>query len=287
VRAFLYDYEAIGSDGTRRVYGGTMRALVDAYGASASVGDLRPETLVPWFRERFGGTSAATYDRHLATLRSAAKWWQLQGWIIADPTVGLTRRKINIDRTKARDQATVSAVWERDDIPLRDKTLMMMLYETAARAEEILSLNVEDLDRANKRARVRSKGGDIEWVYWQTGTARLLPRLIGDRERGPLFLAYRLPTRAVATVDLCPVTGRARLSYRRAAELCKQYTGWTLHIYRHSALSHDAGAGTSLPMLQARSRHASIRTLAERYAIPGAGAVARHVAEMDPARRRR
>ncbi|MFI1294233.1 MULTISPECIES: hypothetical protein [unclassified Streptomyces] len=62
--------------------------------------------------------------------------------------------------------------------------------------------------------------------------------------------------------------------------------GWTLHRLRHSALTHDAEGGTSTPMLLARSRHASVRSL-ERYARPGVDAVARHVAERDPAARRR
>jgi hypothetical protein len=55
---------------------------------------------------------------------------------------------------------------------------------------------------------------------------------------------------------------------------------------RHSALTHDAEDGTSTPMLLARSRHASVRPL-ERYAWPGVDAVAQHVAERDPAARRR
>ncbi|WP_242483194.1 hypothetical protein [Streptomyces sp. HSG2] len=62
--------------------------------------------------------------------------------------------------------------------------------------------------------------------------------------------------------------------------------GWTLHRLRHSSLTHDAEGGTSTPMLLARSRHASVRSL-ERYARPGVDAVARHVAERDPAARRR
>src|SRR3954447_7734745 len=49
--------------------------------------------------------------------------------------------------------------------------------------------------------------------------------------------------------------------------------GWTLHQLRHSALTHDAEDGTSTPMLLARSRHASVRSL-ERYARPGVDAVA-------------
>ncbi len=62
--------------------------------------------------------------------------------------------------------------------------------------------------------------------------------------------------------------------------------GWTLHQLRHSALSHEAEDDANTPMLLARSRHASVRSL-ERYARPSAEAVARHVASRDPAARRR
>ncbi|MFC4464249.1 hypothetical protein ACFPH6_06650 [Streptomyces xiangluensis] len=62
--------------------------------------------------------------------------------------------------------------------------------------------------------------------------------------------------------------------------------GWTLHRLHHSALTHDAEGGTSTPMLLARSRHASVRSL-ERYARPGVDSVARHVTERDPTGRRR
>jgi hypothetical protein len=62
----------------------------------------------------------------------------------------------------------------------------------------------------------------------------------------------------------------------------------TLHQLRHSALTHAAEDGTNLPLLLARSRHASVRSL-ERYAHPGPEAVAvtsptptRHVGGHDP-----
>lgn len=37
-----------------------------------------------------------------------------------------------------------------------------MLYETAARASEILALDIEDSDLRGRRARVTSKGGKTE-----------------------------------------------------------------------------------------------------------------------------
>ena len=40
-----------------------------------------------------------------------------------------------------------SAMGRFRTVPLREKTLWQMLYETAARTAEILALDVEDLDR--------------------------------------------------------------------------------------------------------------------------------------------
>ena len=47
-------------------------------------------------------------------------------------------------------KAAIERLLTRRDIPLREKTLWRMLYETAARTSEILALNVEcvDLDSA-------------------------------------------------------------------------------------------------------------------------------------------
>jgi len=62
-------------------------------------------------------------------------------------------------------------------------------------------------------------------------------------------------------------------------------TGWTLHQFRHSALTHLAEDNVQLPLLMAKSRHRSLRTL-QRYARPGPDAVAALTAAHDPARRR-
>jgi integrase/recombinase XerD len=53
-----------------------------------------------------------------------------------------------------------------------------------------------------------------------------------------------------------------------------------LHQLRHSALTHLAEQNVSLPLLMAKSRHASLRSL-QRYARPGAEAVAAMTAATD------
>lgn len=163
------------------------------------------------------------------------------------------------------------------DVGLREKTFWRLLYESAARADEVLCLNVEDLCPQDKRGMVTSKGGATEWIHWQSSTAQPPPRLIAGRTRGPLLLTDRKAPAGTPTLDVCRETGPARLSYRRAEEIFEENTrllanplvheedikdleGFTLHRLRHSALTHDAERGTSTPMLPARSRHASVRS---------------------------
>ena len=134
---------------------------------------------------------------------------------------------------------------------------------------------------------VIGKGGRAELIGWETKTARLLPRHLHRRRQGPLFLTdiAPAPARQPALTDLDPGSGRARLSYRRAAEIFKAASdGWTLHQLRHSRLTHLAEADVQLPMLMAKSRHTSLTSLAI-YAKPTFDAVAAATAALDPDRR--
>jgi len=189
------------------------------------------------------------------------------------------------------------------DVPVREKTLWTMLYETAARSSEVLALNVEALDRRNRRSKVTRKGAAVDIIVWQTGTARLLPRLLDGRTKGPVFLTGRRARVALAAADLDPASGRARLSYRRAEEVFTELTkplahpditdpgllkgaeGWTLHQLRHSALTRAAENGANTGTLLAYSGHTSVASLA-RYTRISPDALARWQADRDPHRRR-
>lgn len=262
-------------------------ARVGTHLSAGDLADLQPEQVAAALRAAYPAAAPASWNRHLATVRSFLAYATRQGWTRPDLAATVERRREPADHTRALSRADIDRLLTRKDIPVRDRCLWRMLYETAARAEEILRLNVEDLDLTRKRAVVRRKGGAIDTVHWQTGTARLLPYLIRGRTHGPVFLSSRPPApgRAPATRDLDPDTGLARLSYRRAAEVFTAETGATLHQLRHSALTHLAEDGVPLPLLMAKSRHQSLRTL-QRYVHPSEEAVAALTAEHDPARRR-
>ncbi len=248
---------------TRASYAETLASLAAIVG-SRDAGSLQPGDYAA-VMARWDGAAAATWNRHLSALTSFTAWAQRNEILAVNPARRLERRKPARRGDRSIPRARLEKLLADDRHGLRERVLWRMLYETAARAEEILTLNVEDLDPEFRRARVTSKGGAVEYVHWATATARLLPRLLRGRTAGPVFLAdRRAPAagrRAPAAGDICPATGRGRLSYPRAEYLFKQASaaldphkkGWTLHQLRHSALQHLAADGRTAPELRCES----------------------------------
>jgi integrase len=291
VEAFLDTFSRPEQAGTRRTYAEILTFVqrdpfdrhdpIDAFDQPKVAEILRRR-----FAEKWAGAAGSTWNRNLAAIRSACAYWRSQHWITGDPLAGLERAKPPENRARVRSRTAIGQLLSRSDTAPRERTLWALLYESAARAQEVLLLDVADLDRPNRRAIVRRKGGAVDEITWQIRTVRLLGRHLAGRTRGPVFLTDRTARVPLASADLDPDTGRARLSYRRAAELFKQASGgWTLHDLRHSALTHSAEDGMPTPMLMTKSGHASIRTLS-RYARPSVDALARWQDDRDPAGRR-
>ncbi|MFI0420780.1 tyrosine-type recombinase/integrase [Spongiactinospora sp. 9N601] len=291
--AFL---ETIAVANTARAYGIALRALAAEFGQRAPLADLEGEAgadrLAAWFTTRWGTNAAATFNARLDALGSACAWWRDQHWLSGDPLRRIRRRARTPDRTRALARADIETLLARPDLALRERTLFRLLYESAARTEEVLALDIGELDLRNRRAKVRRKGGAVDVIVWRTATARLLPRLLAGRRAGPVFLTDRRARIELPPGDLDPGSGRARLSYRRAAELFEEATTelaggpWTLHQLRHSALTHAAEDGANTATLLAYSGHTSVASLA-RYARVSPEALGRWQADRDPAARRR
>ncbi len=285
---------------TRRAYAGVLDRLAATLGPDRPLADISGGEVAAALDALWGQTKPATWNRNRAAVASWLAWCAKNRYTAPTLPASVERRPEHADQTRAIDRAMVERLLTRRDIPLREKTLWRMLYETAARASEILALNVEDLDLDGRRAAVRSKGGATEWVYWGSGTAHLLTRLLrlpdgGSRTSGPLFVSHRRPgpARRPPAKDLCLHTGRARLGYDRTRVLLDRYTspgdgrpGWDLHQLRHSAATHLGDQKVPLQLIMAKTRHRNPRT-AMRYVKPGAEAVSEVTELLDIAPRRR
>ncbi|WP_241777478.1 site-specific recombinase [Streptomyces sp. CT34] len=259
-----------------------------------------PEVLAELAAARADEMDADTVNWELLIARKAIGRGQRQGWIEGDPTIGIERRPAPPDRTKALAKNRIVALW-RLDAALRGRTFWKMRYESAARADEVLCLNAEDLYPQDKRGRITAKGGATEGIHWQSGTAQLLPRLIARRTvaRCSSPTARPRPGRQRWTCAPRPAGPVCRIAGLRRSSRGRPGCWPTRSPHPRTSRTWTAGPCTGCgiprspttrraalppPMLLARSRHASVRSL-ERYARPGVDAVARYVAELDPAAR--
>jgi integrase len=185
--------------------------------------------------KRAAMTDARTVNRELSALRSAVGWWRDQGWITADPTAGLRHRQ------PAALSPPLSAAQAGDlfalAVSLREQAFWRLLYDSGAPAGEVLALDAHQLDLPHRRVRARAEGGSGAGLEWQLATSQILRWMLSGRTWGPVFLTDRKAPARVAAADVCPLTGQARMSYRRAAEIFATLTrpldpagrGWTLH----------------------------------------------------------
>jgi integrase len=200
-----------------------------------------------------------TLNRELSALRSAVGWWLDLGWISGDPVAGLRHRAHRAVALPPLDGPQVAAVFGLR-AGLREQALWRLLYDSGWPAGLALGLDADAVDLAGPRAgggagagrAVPGRAGagrGVDSRPWCPETADLLSWLLVGRRSGPLFLTDRKAPPRIPAADVCPVTGRARMSYRRAAEIFTATTreldpagrGWTLH--QLSAAGGRAGAG--------------------------------------------
>ncbi|MFE9628972.1 tyrosine-type recombinase/integrase [Streptomyces sp. NPDC006527] len=305
--AFL---DSLGNANTVRNYGIGVGKTAERLGEDRPLDTVADDEIGGALEQLWGESAINTWNARRAAVLSWLSWCGEHGY--DGPKVPAWAKRLTPpdSETPARSKMAIDRLIARRDVHLREKTLWRMLYETVARSEEILGVNIEELDLAGRRARVKAKGARprtrlrgavredyvLETVYWDAGTARLLPRLLKGRTRGPVFVTHRRPGpgKVVSPRDVCPDTGLVRLSYGQARMLLDEHTalggvsgtGWDLHEWRHSGLTHLGEAGASLLMLMAKSRHKKPENV-RRYFHPSADAVAEVTSLLAPGDSRR
>jgi hypothetical protein len=185
---------------------------------------------------RRGHATASTVNREVSALRSAVSWWQQRQWIAADPTAALCQVQTEPVVAAALTDAQLAALFGIA-ASLREQAFWHVLADSGAAAAAVLALDAGAIDVRGRRA---SSAGGREAIEWSVTTSELLGWLLAGRRQGPLFRTDRRAPAGTSPADVCPLTGRARMSYRRAAEIFTGATrpldpagrGWTLHQLR-------------------------------------------------------
>ena len=142
----------------------------------------------------------------------------------------------------------------------RDRTLLLFLYNTGARAQEVADLRAEHIDWESQRVRLHGKGGKWRVCPLWERTLGSLRELVGS---GPLD-----PAASVFRSQRGGPLGRFgiyKLVRRHASSFDAANGRVTPHVFRHTTAVHLLGAGVEPNVIRGWLGHANLTTT-NRYA---------------------
>jgi integrase/recombinase XerC len=257
---------------TVRAYLGDLTDLL-SHAAEAGVADpggLDVHLVRAWLaRQHTYGRSRATLARRTAAVRTFTAYAHRRGLLARDPgpLLGTPRRSRDLPKVLRQSEAAAlldAGAGEHDQASgdpqaLRDQAVLEVLYATGIRVSELCGLDVDDLDRQRRTARVLGKGGKERTVPVGDPAVRAVdawlsrgrPALAGERSGPALFLGAR-------GGRLHPTSAR-RLVHARIAEV-GDMPDLGPHGLRHSAATHLLEGGADLRTVQEILGHASLQT---------------------------
>lgn len=257
---------------TIRAYAADVRSLLAscASAGACDVAEVSLPMLRAWLADQHArGLSRASIARRSSVARAFTAWAHERQLMPTDPGARLAspavRRRLPtvLDAAQAErlmEHAAVSSD-DGDPVAIRDRAVVELLYATGMRVSEACGLDLVDVDRGSRTARVTGKGSKVRVVPFGHAADQAVGAWLAVRERlvGPssgqaLFLGSRggrLDPRVVRS-SLERLTGQANVP--RVAP----------HALRHTAATHVLEGGADLRTVQELLGHASLATT-ERY----------------------
>ena len=161
-------------------------------------------------------------------------------------------------------QALLRRMPGNERLALRDRALILFLYNTGARVQEAADLRVEHLNLSeHPTARLHGKGDKWRTCPLWRQTARMLTTLLASQDPPPTAQS------AVFTANGRPLTrsGIYKIVRRHGATLDDPRTGRriTPHTFRHTSAVHMLEAGIEVNVIREWLGHVDVSTT-NRYA---------------------
>lgn len=163
-------------------------------------------------------------------------------------------------------QALFSAMPHAGSRALRDRALLLFLYNTGARAQEVAELKRSQLELSRHRVRIHGKGDKWRicplWDETVSLLAKLLSEQVDTADDGPVFRSRR--QQALTRFGIYKIVRHHTRSLdKRGSDGQPVVIG--PHVLRHTAAVHLLEAGVEVNVIRAWLGHASLETT-NRYA---------------------
>lgn len=206
------------------------------------------------------GAGGRTLQRELSALRSFFNFLLREKVVGGNPGIGIPAPKVEKRLPKALDVDQTGRLLDiHDDSPLalRDKAILELFYSSGLRLAELLSLDLDSIDRGDATVRVTGKGSKTRVV--PVGRLALQALSVWLKERG----RFAAPEQRALFVSK---EGK-RLSARSVQTRLRQWaikqgisTSVHPHMLRHSFASHILESSGDLRAVQELLGHADIAT---------------------------
>lgn len=165
---------------------------------------------------------------------------------------------------------------------VRDRTLLLFLYNTGARVQEVADLRVEHLDlEAPAKVHLHGKGGKWRVCPLWNGTVKYLQLLLAERRPAvdpsePVFCARRAT--ALTRFGIYKIVRRHGAAWDTSGAEPRRVTP---HLFRHTAAVHLLESGVEINVIRGWLGHVNLDTT-NRYAELTLRAKAAALRECEP-----
>lgn len=282
IRRFLLEHLIIDRNlarNTQQSYRDTLRQILPLVAKwvgkaidSLAVDDLSPAHVKAFLTqiEETRSCGAATRNQRLAAIRSLAKFIALHSpehvaWCREIRTIPFKRspRPLVTYLEKSEMDALLRAPDRKSDRGRRDYAVLLFLYNTGARADEVAHVRIGDLSLGSgaqhaSSVLIRGKGGKLRRCpLWAKAVSELLPLIEGRPDSQHLFLNRRGE----------PLTryGIHALVERHAQAVARELPALKTkrvspHTIRHTTATHLLRAGVDINTIRAWLGHVSLST---------------------------
>jgi integrase/recombinase XerC/integrase/recombinase XerD len=250
---------------TRRAYGSDLRQFAqwaEAHGVAEPTA-LDARTIRRYIAELTRtGAAPTTSARKLAAIRALLESLRRRGEIAENPAelVATPKRPERLPRVLSRGDAArlLDGIAATGPLELRDKAMFELAYASGLRAEELVTLGLDDVDHDGEQLRVEGKGRKTRFVPVGEIALATLARYL-ERARPALRGVGEDPGRVFLSRTGRPLgTGDVRRRLARWERRTGAAIGASPHALRHSFATHLLDGGADLRSIQEMLGHASI-----------------------------
>lgn len=193
-----------------------------------------------------------------------------EAWQEAERVRAIPTKRVAPPRTFFLERDEIETLFNRIDtsgsLGLRDQTILLFLYNTGARVQEVSDLRVQNLELDRQRVHLHGKGDKWRTCPLWDQTVLLLRKLLADRPRTaadqPVFRSQR--GNPLTRFGLYKIVRRHTRELSAAAHTA-QRPPISPHHFRHPTAVHLLEAGVEVNVIRDWLGHVSLETT-NRYA---------------------